>query len=440
MKPEEMNERFEDLTSQVDEMNERLESARDQRNELLRQRFDLKEQRRYFRAQLREAKAEENEERIAQVETRLEDLGNQLSDLDSQIDGLEADIDGISDEMDDIMDQVDGLGEELETDEEAPEAREGEAAFDLNRAMEKFNGLLTRGFQKMADTIENIDFDKVTEKTQSAMTRAAKTVSDVASDTARTVESAWNGARESREAPGGIGDYRISGSSTIDGGCYNRIVASGSCKVSSDLVCRELKISGSFRACGGVDCNGPVRSTGSLHCTGDLLAGSLVSSGSAKVQGNLESGPLTSTGGLAVGGNLKATTVRSSGGLHVDGDVEADSFHTTGGLEVGGMVNADVVDIQVSVSQAKIGSIGGSDVKVTQSASAGLLSGLLKPTSGYLTCDSIEGDQVDLTAVKAGVVRGGTVVIRSGCDIDQVEYTETCTVDGDARVGNCVKI
>ena len=439
MKPEEMNERFADLTSQVDEMNERLETARDQRGELLRERFDLKEQRRYFRAQLREAKAEGNADRILQVEDRLEDLGRQLEALDSQIDSLEEDIDGISDEMDGIMDQVDDLGGALE-EEPGESSSADQSSFDLNRAMEKFNSLLTRGFQKMADTIENIDLDKVTEKTQSAVTRAAKTVSGMATDTARTVESAWNDAKESREAPGGIGDYRISGSSTIDGGCYNRIAASGSCKVSSDLVCRELKVSGSFRACGSVDCNGPVRTTGSLHCAGKLLAGSLVSSGSTKIQGDLECGPLSSTGGLAVGGNLKGTAIRSSGGLHVDGDVEADSFRTTGGLEIGGMVNADVVDIQVSVSQAKIGSIGGSQVKVTQSASAGLISNLLKPTSGTLTCDSIEGDQVDLTAVKAGVVRGGTVVIRSGCDIDQVEYTETCTVDGDARVGNCVKV
>ena len=53
MNPNEMNERVENLTAQVDEMNLRLEDAREERNELLRQRFDLKEQRRYFRAQLR---------------------------------------------------------------------------------------------------------------------------------------------------------------------------------------------------------------------------------------------------------------------------------------------------------------------------------------------------------------------------------------------------
>ena len=132
--------------------------------------------------------------------------------------------------------------------------------------------------------------------------------------------------------------------------------------------------------------------------------------------------------------------MRSSGGLHVAGDLEADSLRTTGALEVGGMINADRVDIQVSVTGSKAGAIGGAEVRVTQSAPAGVLSSILKPAPGMLLCESIEGDQVDVTAVKAHVVRGSRVVIRGGCDIDQVEYTDTCTIDGEARVGNCVKL
>ncbi|MBQ9270504.1 MAG: hypothetical protein IJ206_13510 [Oscillospiraceae bacterium] len=443
MNPNEMNEKFDDLTAQVDEMNQRLEDAREERGELLRQRFDLKEQRRYFRAQLREAKAEGNTERVEKIESRLDELAEQLEKLDEQIDSLENAIDETSDHMDDIMDQVDDLESTLDETSEPGEETEAETAAEGNdkitAAMEKLNSLLTKGFKKMADTIENIDFEKMGENVQSAANKAYRTVGGVASDAARNLDNAWNEAKESREQPGGIGDYRISGSSTIDGGCYNRITASGSCKVSSDLVCRELRVSGSFRALGGVDCNGPVRTTGALHCAGDLLAGSLSSSGSTKVQGNLESGPLTSTGGLNVGGNLKATALRSSGGLHVDGDVEADSFTSTGGLNVGGMVNADTVSIQTSVGQSTVGSIGGSAVRVYQTATGGLLNSLGAAT-GILTCDSIEGDDVDLTAVKAHVVRGATVVIRGGCEIDQVEYTDACTVEGDAKVGNCVKV
>ena len=103
------------------------------------------------------------------------------------------------------------------------------------------------------------------------------------------------------------------------------------------------------------------------------------------------------------------------------------------------MINAEQVEIQLR-AESQVGSIGGSKVQVTQSPTTGFLSGILKNNVGSLTCDSIEGDEVDLTAVKASVVRGANVVIRNGCDIDQVEYTGTCTVDGDARVGGCVKL
>ena len=420
-------------------MNEKLESARESRSDLLRQRFDLKEQRRYFRAQLRQAKSEGNDQRVSQVEERLRELTDQLDTLEQEIDALEGAIDVTSQEMDGVIEKMDDLEVNLDTAAQPREEQpQNDVGSDIARAMEKFNGLLTKGFRKMADTIERIDLEKVSEKVSEKAQTAYRTVGDAATEAARSLDNVWSEARESREAPGGIGDYRISGSSTIDGGCYNRIISSGSCKVSSDLVCREMRVSGSFRACGSVDCNGSVRSTGSLTCAGKLIAGNLVTSGSAKIQGDLESGPIQSTGSLNVGGDVEAASIRSSGGLHVDGDVEADSFTTTGALEVGGMVNADTVDIQVSVGQLKVGAIGGSDVRVTHSASGNLLSML--GTAGSLVCSSIEGDQVDLTAVKAEMVRGTNVVIRGGCDIDQVEYSETCTVDGEARVGNCVKI
>ena len=443
MNTEEMNKRLDELTAQADEMSQKLSEARDRRSDLLRQRFDLKERRRYFRAQLRESA--DNPDRIAEINTHLEALETQLEELDGELDQVETVIDTTSGEMEDVMDQVEDFREDAPEAPEAPEtpeSAEGEPVSGedvVSQTMEKLNGLLQRGLQKVADTLENIDFEKVGENVSSAASRAYKTVGGVAEGAARSIEDVWTDAKESREAPGGIGDYHSSGSSTIDGGCYNRILVSGACKVSSDLVCRELRASGSFRACGGVDCNGAVRTTGTATVAGDLVAGSLGNAGSLKVQGSLTSGPFTSTGGTHVSGDLKATALRSSGSLHVDGDVEADSFTTTGGLNIGGMVNADKVSIQVAVGGSQVGSIGGSDVKVLRSATGGLLSSLGVP-AGTLTADSIEGDSVDIASVKAHVVRGANVVIRGGCDIDQVEYTDACTVDGDARVGSCVKI
>ena len=74
------------------------------------------------------------------------------------------------------------------------------------------------------------------------------------------------------------------------------------------------------------------------------------------------------------------------------------------------------------------------------SATAGLLSSILKPKYGTLECDSIEGDQVDLAGVQASTVRGTRVIIRSGCTIGRVEYSEACTVEDGAQVGQCEKV
>lgn len=440
MNPEEMNDRIDELTTQADEMSAQLEDAREQRNDLLRQRFDIKEQRRYFRTQLREAKAEGNAERAGKIETRLSELDGEIEDLDRQVEELESSIDAAVEEIEEVMDQVEEIQpQEPDRAQEKDEPREEPEKDVLTETMNKLNSLLTRGFKKMADTIENIDFEKVGENVSNAASKAYKTVEGAATGAARNVESAWNEAKENREKPGGIGDYRSSGSSTIDGGCYNRITVSGACKISSDLVCREMRLSGSVRACGGVDCNGPIRTTGSFQVGNKLIAGSLSSSGSTKVQSDLEAGAVRSTGGLHVGGNLKAADLYSTGGLHVTGDVEADTVTTTGTLEIGGMLNADDVDIQVALGSSTIGSIGGANVKIYPSASAGLLK-TLGAATGTLTCTSIEGDTLDLAAVKADVVRGATVIIRAGSMVDQVEYTDACTVEEGAVVGHQAQV
>lgn len=445
MSHDEMNAEIEALRAEAQTLTAQMDAAKEQLTALQRERFDLKEQRRYFRSQLREAKAESNEERIGKINLRLEELEQQLDEKESQIDTLDQVIEDLDDQMDEISDDLDEIMEQFERAGGEAAAVEGEVVKDwdwgrhLEQTMDQLNNLLQRGFKKAADTLESIDFEKVGENVQSAAFKAAKTVSGVASDAAKSVETAWNDAKEKNAQPGGVGDFRGSGSSVIDGGCYNRINVSGACKVSSDLVCRELRCSGSFKALGGVDCNGSVHVSGAFHCEKDLIAGRFSGSGSAKVLGSMSCGAFTSSGGLQVGKNLKGTEIRSSGGLRVGGDVEADSFSSTGCIHVDGMINAEQVHIRLW-DKCSAGSIGGSKVLVTRDPATGFLSGILRNSFGGLTCDSIEGDEVDLTAVKAQVVRGADVVIRIGCDIDQVEYTGTCTIEDSARVGNCVKV
>lgn len=436
------NEQISTLQHQIDDMCRTLDTAREERDDLLRQRFDLKEQRRYFRRQLQEATSAGNEDRERQLRERLSAIAQELETLDDKIEDLEDHIDDIEDDVEALRDAMADIEEEVSSAEASEDAHGFSFEFDnLEGAMDSLNKGLQKVLGKVADTLESIDLDHIGQNVHSAASKAAKTVSVAAQDAAKEVEHAYKDIKENRSKPGGMGDYRISGSGVLDGGCYNQISSSGSCKVSSDLICQEIKSSGSFRACGNVDCSGNIRTSGAFKCDGSVTSSSFSTSGSSSIAGDLKTGMLTSPGILSVGGSISATEMRSTGSLKVAGDCEADGFTASGVVSVGGIVNADVVNIQLSKAESHIGSIGGSQVTISQTPTAGFLSSLLmKPAVGLLVCESIEGDTVELTGVQADTVRGTNVVIHGGCRIERVEYSDTCTIDTDATVGTCEKL
>ncbi len=437
MNQNEINRKFDELTAQADELASSLEEQREHRNDLLRKRFDLKEQRRYFRTQLREAESEENPARAAEVQQRLEEIMTQLEKLEAEINMLEKEIDTDEDRMDAVVEQLEHLKSSAKTAGGASDAAQTDW---ITGTAERVNQFLQKGFQRMTDTLENLDLNQLGENVHAAASKTAKTVGAAASDAAKSVGRAWREVKENRDRWDGDGDYRVAGSSGMNGGTYNRISVSGSCRVSGDLDCRELKVSGSFRASGDLDCSGPARVTGSLQCAGKLRAESLVSSGAVKVQGTVDGGSVTVSGSLQTDGDLRGSEVRSAGKIQVSGDVEADSFTSMGSLHVGGMINAEHVHIVLCVGQNEAGDIGGSTVEIVHHAPEEMLSGVLKPVAATLTCDSIEGDNVVLHGVKARVVRGTAVDIHSDCDIGRVEYTGTCTIEEGAKVGECIRL
>lgn len=438
MNREFVNEQIDKLQAQLKSLSEALTQFQSQRSDLLTQRFDLKEQRRYFRRQLREAQAQNNQARIDSTTERLNSIQAELDGLDTKIDQLQDTIEALEEDISDIQEDLEDIEEHCD-EETYIFHKEIHLPDSLSDAADSLDRGIQRLLDKVSDTLEGIDFDTLGKNVQDTATKAAKTVSNVAQDMAKEVENAYKDWKENRDAPGGIGDYRISGAGVLDGGCYNRIACSGSCKVSSDLMCRELRSSGSFKACGNVDVSGEARTSGAFKCEGNLTCGSFQGNGSTRVSGNLKSGPVHIPGTLSVDGNISATEIKVTGALTTAGDCEADSFLASGSLSVGGIINADTVNIVLAKSESNVCSIGGSSVTVSHSTTAGFLSSLLA-AYGTLNCDSIEGDEIDLTGVHADTVRGSHVVIRSGCQIDQVEYSDTCTIDDSAIVNHCVKV
>lgn len=429
MNPEEMNA----LTEKLGEISAQIEEKKQARSDLLRQRFDLKEQRRYYRAQLREAEAVDRKEK---VQGKLQELEAEVEKLETDIHDLEKEIEKLGDQADDLSIEIGKAADETETsDYESLEDEDMDWGEALGRTMDSFNDILRKGLRKAADTLEKVDLDKVSDSVETYAMKAAKT----AKFAAEKVGAAWNEATENRQKPGGIGDHHISGTGIMDGGCYNHISVSGGCKVSSDLVCREIKVSGSFRGHGNVDCSGDINVSGAFSGEKNVKAMNLTGTGTVKVLGNLEAEKIHVPGGLTVEGDISAREIKVTGSLKAAGDVEADSFTASGLVNVGGIINADEVNIKLDVSQSAVGSIGGSHVTVTQGSAGGLLSTFLKSV-GKLVTESIEGDELELHNVEADIVRGDKVTIHSGCNIGRVEYSEYCSIDETSVVGECVKV
>lgn len=215
-------------------------------------------------------------------------------------------------------------------------------------------------------------------------------------------------------------DMRISGSSTMPGGEYDRVSISGSGTVQGDLRCQSLSCSGSARVQGDVDCAGEVRSSGSSKVTGSITCESLSCSGAVKCEGSI----------------LSRGRIHSSGAMNVSGGVEAEAVRISGMAGIPGLLNAETVEIAADRG-IRIGSIGGSSIRIYKPQQKSLL-GLFRSSCSCAQAGDIEGDDVDLEYTQADVVRGRRVRIGEGCSIGRVEYSESLDA-WDGTVGEAVQ-
>ena len=229
-------------------------------------------------------------------------------------------------------------------------------------------------------------------------------------------------------------DMRISGSSTMPGGEYDRVSISGSGTVQGDLRCQSLSCSGSARVQGDVDCAGEVRSSGSSKVTGSITCESLSCSGAMKVSGSLEGGEVGVSGCLETA-DIRCQELRCSGVLNVSGGVEAETARISGVADIPGLLNAETVEIAANRG-IRIGSIGGGSIRIYKPTQVSLL-GLFHGSVSCAQVGDIEGDDVDLEYTQADVVRGRRVRIGEGCSIGRVEYSESLDA-WDGTVGESV--
>lgn len=237
----------------------------------------------------------------------------------------------------------------------------------------------------------------------------------------------------------------VSGSAQLEEGlqCQEEIRISGSFQSSGNMKAGELHVSGSCHCGGDLTVEGELHTSGSLFCHGQMQAEDARASGSLKVGGDMAVEQAKISGSLNVGKSLKGETIQNSGRLEVAGDCEAEDFQSSGLTRIGGLLNAEQIEIELhSTSVSKIGSIGGENITVSfRTGGSSLFEKLFSKgyANAYLETESIEGDMVSLSHVHAQVVRGREITIGEGCVIGRVEYSDTLSLDPSAQVGEQVK-
>ena len=240
-------------------------------------------------------------------------------------------------------------------------------------------------------------------------------------------------------------DAHISGSGRLSGGDYNEVHISGSGKWDGPIRCTSFHISGSGNGQGTLTVLEELHCSGSLRSDGHVDAKEVHVSGSARIDGNVAGREEVHISGSLRCNNLYGGDITISGGLDTQGDVEADSFRITGAGEIRGLLNAEEIEIVVSgvPRLIKISQIGGSKICIRPSTTMGFLSKLFSGKSaaaGAAEVGTIEGDEIELTSTTADVVRGTNITLHDGCKIKKVEYTGELVIDGDAVVGEQVKM
>ncbi|MCL6548197.1 MAG: polymer-forming cytoskeletal protein [Alicyclobacillus sp.] len=176
---------------------------------------------------------------------------------------------------------------------------------------------------------------------------------------------------------------------------------------------RNVRLSGVAQLAGGA--YEEVRVEGVGRLLGDIRCKRLEVSGKCQVRGTVRAQAVSIDGRCEAKGDIEGEEIRVSGWLSVTGNVSAERLEASGLLCVDGCVNADDIHLQ---GAGRVREMGGGRVVIDAHRVSRLR--WLRAFSAEV----IEGDEVRLAGVTAGLVRGGVVYLGRGCRIDKVEYRQ----------------
>ncbi|MFP7299936.1 cytoplasmic protein [Neobacillus niacini] len=228
----------------------------------------------------------------------------------------------------------------------------------------------------------------------------------------------------------------INGSGNYSGGHYNKVSIRGDATLVSDVECTAFNIFGTSEALENVKTKS-VKVLGEAEVKGNLESEEMLVMGTLAVGGSAALKKMKILGTLDVGDNLTGDEANIKGTISVGGDVEYETFDSSGGFEIKGLLNADKINISLRFGQSFAEEIGGGFITVKKKSNSFLP---FVKESGMLTAKVIEGDIIYLENTKAEMVRGKTVNIGAGCQIESVEYSNELKQDKNSTIKTKTKL
>jgi cytoskeletal protein CcmA (bactofilin family) len=239
-------------------------------------------------------------------------------------------------------------------------------------------------------------------------------------------------------------DLKFSGNMTTPGGVYKRVEINGDVTFDGDLDCLDFRVNGAGKVTHNLK-SGNTIIKGNTEINGDVEGGEFEVHGQGTVDGNVEVDKIKAHGMLGVRGDVKAETLNVYGQLSLRGNCDAEVFICSGAFEIEGTLNAGDVTINL-YGTARVKEVVGGKIIVQKARGDKLgkfFAVITNPLNFYktqLTTDTIEGDEIAIEHTMAKVVRGETITIGDGCEIDLVEYRGTFSKASGASVLKHVKI
>lgn len=243
-------------------------------------------------------------------------------------------------------------------------------------------------------------------------------------------------------------NINISGMGTITGGEFNKVNISGMGTVSGDLKALDVQVAGNSVFKGNF-VSGALSLSGRAVFEKDVAVEKAEISGSFECKGNLNAKTASVSGRISVGGLLKCDQTILYGYLIANRGLEAEEFVAKGSFLIDGLLNSGVVDISIGgFCQAKeigcekitvkIGKMSNTFSQIIQFFYSAISQKNIK--NNKLVADSIEGNDINLEYTEAAIVRGKIVRIGQGCKIGRIEYSDSLSIDSDAKVTESFRI